>query len=118
MQRKRRDNRTRMQRKADQSAAIAALCLFSCAVLAFFAGVCNITAKKLKAQECDLKCEIDVYDESKEKEVDGSLPGDDTPATLCAYIENDIPAYNLNDADRETLWHIVQMDGGDSDEAD
>ena len=35
MQRKRRDNRTRMQRKADQSAAIAALCLFFCAVLVF-----------------------------------------------------------------------------------
>ena len=35
MQRKRRDNRTRMQRKADQPAAIAAICLFSCAVFAF-----------------------------------------------------------------------------------
>lgn len=108
MKRKRRDNRTRMQRKADQSSAIAALCLFSCAVLAFFAGVCNITAQKLKAQECALKCEIESCDGIKEKEVNGSLPGDDTPATLCAYIENDIPAYNLTEADRETLWHIVQ----------
>ena len=59
MQRKRRDNRTRMQRKADQSAAIAALCLFFCAVLVFCAGICKITAPKLKSQECALKCEID-----------------------------------------------------------
>ena len=40
------------------------------------------------------------------------MPGDDTPATLCAYIENDIPAYNLTEADRETLWHIVQGEAG------
>ena len=103
---------------ADQSSAIAAFCLFFCAVLVFCAGVCNITAQKLKSQEGALKCEIEAFEENEEKEADGSLPGDDTPATLCAYIENDIPAYNLNDADRETLWHIVQMDGGDSDEAD
>ena len=77
MQRKRRDNRTRMQRKADQSSAIAAFCLFFCAVLAFCAGVCKITAPKLKPQEGALKCEIEACEESKEKEVDGSLPGDD-----------------------------------------
>ena len=59
MQRKRRDNRTRMQRKADRRNTIAALCLFSCAVLAFCAGVCKITAPKLKAQEGALKCETD-----------------------------------------------------------
>ena len=59
MKRKRRDNRTRMQRKADQSSAIAALCLFACAVLAFCAGVCKITAQKLKAQESALKCETE-----------------------------------------------------------
>ena len=59
MQRERRDNRTRMQRKADQSAAISAFCLFACAVLAFCAGVCKITAQKLKAQEGALKCEIE-----------------------------------------------------------
>lgn len=112
MRRKRRDNRTRMQRKADQSSAIATLCLFYCAVLAFCAGVCNITAQKLKAQECALKCEIAVCEKNKEKEIDGSLPVDDTPATLCAYIENDIPAYNLTEADRETIWHIVQGEAG------
>ena len=59
MKRKRRDNRTRMQRKADQSSAIASLCLFACAVLAFCSGVCNITAPKLKPQECALKCETE-----------------------------------------------------------
>ena len=59
MKRKRRDNRTRMQRKADQSSAIAALCLFACAVLAFCAGVCKITAPKLKAQGGALKRETE-----------------------------------------------------------
>ena len=57
MKRKRRDNRTRMQRKADRSAAIAAFCLFACAVLAFCAVVCKITTPKLKPQEGALKCE-------------------------------------------------------------
>lgn len=112
MQRKRRDNRTRMQRKADQSSAIAAFCLFFCAVLTFCAGVCKITTPKLKSQEGALKCEIEACEENKEKYVDGSLPGDDTPATLCAYIEYDIPAYQISDADRETLWHIVQGEAG------
>lgn len=59
MQRKRRDNRTRMQRKADKSSAIAALRLFFRAVLAFCSGVCKITAPKLKPQESDLKCETE-----------------------------------------------------------
>lgn len=59
MKRKRRDNRTRMQRKADKSAAISALCLFFCAVLAFCAVVCKITAPKLKPQESALKCETE-----------------------------------------------------------
>ena len=59
MKRKRRDNRTRMQRKADQSTAIATLCLFACAVLAFCAGVCKITTPKLKPQEGALKREIE-----------------------------------------------------------
>ena len=66
MQRKRRDNRTRMQRKADQSDAIAAFCLFFCAVLAFCAGVFKITAPKLKPQESALKCEIEALVEIKE----------------------------------------------------
>ena len=66
MKRKRHYNRTRMQRKADQSAAIAALCLFACAVLAFCAGVCKITAPKLKPQEGALKCEIEALAEIKE----------------------------------------------------
>ena len=59
MKRKRRDNRTRMQRRADWSAAIATLCLFACAVLVFCAGVCKINAPKLKPQEGALKCETE-----------------------------------------------------------
>ena len=59
MQRKRRDNLTRMQRKSDRRNTIGALCLFVCAVLAFCAGVCKITTPKLKTQESALKCEIE-----------------------------------------------------------
>ena len=59
MKRKRRDNRTRMQRKADRRNTIAAFCLFFCAVLAFCAGVCKITTPKLKAQEGALKRETE-----------------------------------------------------------
>ena len=59
MKRKIRDNRTRMKRKADHSSAIAAFCLFSCAVLAFCDCVCKITAPKLKTQEGALKCETE-----------------------------------------------------------
>ena len=57
MQRKRRDNRTRMQRKEDMRNTIAAFCLFACAVLAFCAVVCKITTAKLKSQEGALKRE-------------------------------------------------------------
>ena len=59
MKRKRRDNRTRMQRKADRRNTIATLCLFACAVLAFCAVVCKITAQKLKPEEGALKCETE-----------------------------------------------------------
>ena len=59
MQRKRRDNRTRMRRKADMRNTIAALCLFACAMLAFCAVVCKITTPKLKPQEGALKCGIE-----------------------------------------------------------
>ena len=59
MKRKRRDNRTRMQRKADRRNTIATLCLFACVVLAFCAGVCKITAPKLKPQEGALKRETE-----------------------------------------------------------
>ena len=59
MQRKRRDNLTRMQRKADTRNTIAAFCLFSCAVLAFCAVACKITTAKLKSQEGALKRETE-----------------------------------------------------------
>ena len=66
MQRRRRDNRTRMQRKEGQSAATASFCLFFCAVVAFCTVVCKITTPKLKSQEGALKCEIDALAEIKE----------------------------------------------------
>ena len=69
MQRKRRDNRTRMQRKADQSAAIATSCLFAFAVLAFCAVACKITTAKLKSQESALKCETEAQRISRKSNV-------------------------------------------------
>ena len=59
MQRKKRDNQTRMQRKADRHNTIAAFCLFACAVFAFGNVVCKITTPKLKPHEGALKCEIE-----------------------------------------------------------
>ena len=66
MQRKRRDNRTRMQRKADRRNTIVALSLFACAVVAFCAVVCKITAPKLKPHEGALKCETGINAETVE----------------------------------------------------
>ena len=66
MQRKRQDNRTRMQQKADTRNTIAAFCLFFCAVLAFCIVMCKITNAKLKPQEGALKCEIEEHVEIKE----------------------------------------------------
>lgn len=66
MQRKRRDNRTRMQRKLDRYNTIAAIYLFACAVLAFCIAVCKITTPKLKTQEGALKCETAARAEIKE----------------------------------------------------
>ena len=59
MQRKRRDNRTRMQRKSDRRNTIGAICLFACFVVAFCTVVCKNTTPKLKPQEGALKCEIE-----------------------------------------------------------
>ena len=63
MKRKRRDNRTRMQRKLDKQVAtmtvFSMFCLFVCAVLAFCTAECKITTPKLKPQEGALKCEIE-----------------------------------------------------------
>ena len=67
MQRKRRGNRTRMQRKADRRNTIAALCLFACAVAVFCTVVCKITTAKLKPQEVALKCETEARAEIKGK---------------------------------------------------
>ena len=67
---KRRDNRTRMQRKLDKQVATMTafllFCLFACAVLAFCTTVCKITTQKLKQQEDALKCEIEALAEIKE----------------------------------------------------
>ena len=66
MQRRRRDNRTRMQRKLDKYNKIAAFCLFAYAVLAFCIEACKITTTKLKSLEGALKCEKEVHAEIKE----------------------------------------------------
>ena len=69
MQLERRDNRTRMQRKADGCNTIGALCLFACAVVAFCTVVCKITTPKLKPQEGALKCETEAQRISRKSNV-------------------------------------------------
>lgn len=56
---KRRDNRTRMQRKADRRNTIATSCMFAFAVFAFSQLRVKITTPKLKSQESALKCETE-----------------------------------------------------------
>lgn len=67
------DKRTREQRKADASARIAAVCLFLAALLILFA----VLTVKTTGQP--YKGEPPV--------IEGKLPGEDTPAQGCAYLD-------------------------------
>ena len=104
MQRKRRDNRTRMQRKEDRRNTIAALCLFACAVLAFCTAVCKITAQKLKSQEGGLKCETAAHEEIKENKYED----------INEYLQ---PAKIVVGYDYDYVCRVVMAEaGGHSDE--
>ena len=104
MQRKRRDNRTRMQRKVDRRNTIAAFCLFACAVLAFFIVTCKITKPKLKPQEGTLKCEIEVHSEIKENKYED----------ITEYLQ---PAQIVVGYDYDYVCRVVMAEaGGNSEE--
>ena len=98
-----RDKRTRMQRKKRSQTIKGTICLFACAVLAFWMIDSRITPKELKAQESALKCEIEA---SKKNEVDNA------ENNRAVYIEECTDDYPITEDDRETLEHIVEGEAG------
>ena len=98
-----RDKRTRMQRKKRSQTIKGTICLFACAVLAFWLIGSRITTEELKAQESALKCEI----EASEK-----ISGDNVENRKAVYIEESPIDYAITEDDRETLEHIVEGEAG------
>ena len=102
-EKKYRDKRTRMQRKKRSQTIKGTICIFACAVLAFWMMGSRITLEKLKAQEHGLKCEIEA---SKKNE------GDNVENRKAVYIEECTGDYPITEDDRETLEHIVEGEAG------
>ena len=102
-EKKYRHKRTRMQRKKRSQTIKGTICLFACAVLAFWMIDSRITPKELKAQESALKCEIEA---SKKNEVDNA------ENNRAVYIEECTGDYPITEDDRETLEHIVEGEAG------
>lgn len=98
-----RDKRTRMQRKKHNQTIKGAICLFACAVLAFWLIDSRITLEKLKTQEGALKCEIEAYEK---------ISGDNVENRKAVYIEECTDDYPITEDDRETLEHIVEGEAG------
>ena len=98
-----RDQRTRMQRKKRSQTIKGTICLFACAVLAFWLIDSRITPEELKAQESALKCEI----EASEK-----IGGDNAENRKAVYIEESSIDYAITEHDREPLEHIVEGEAG------
>ena len=98
-----RDKRTRMQRKKRSQTIKGTICLFACAVLAFWMIDSRITPKELKEQEHGLKCEIEA---SKKND------GDNDENRKAVYIEECTVDYAITEDDRETLEHIVEGEAG------
>lgn len=98
-----RDKRTRMQRKKHSQIIKGTICLFACAVLAFWLIDSRITPEELKAQGGALKCEI----EASEK-----ISGDNVENREAVYIEESPIDYAITEDERETLEHIVEGEAG------
>ena len=92
-----------MQRKKRSQTIKGTICLFACAVLAFWMIDSRITLEKLKTQEGALKCEI----EASEK-----IGGDYVENRKAVYIEECTGDYAITEDDRETLEHIVEGEAG------
>ena len=97
------DKRTRMQRKKRSQTIKGTICLFACAVLAFWLIDSKITPEELKAQEGALKCEI---------EASGKIDCDNVENKKAVYIEEYPIDYAITEDDRETLEHIVEGEAG------
>ena len=98
-----RDKRKRVKRKKHNKTIKGTICLFACAVLAFWLIDSRITLKELKAQESALKCEI----EASEK-----ISGDNVENRKAVYIEESPIDYSITEDDRETIEHIVEGEAG------
>ena len=92
-----------MQRKKRSKTIKGTICLFACAVLAFWLMGSRITLEESKAQEGALKCEI----EASEK-----ISGDNAENKRAVYIEESPFDYAITEHDRETLEHIVEGEAG------
>ena len=102
-EKKYRHKRTRMQRKKRSQTIKGSICLFACAVLAFWLIGSRITPEELKAQEGALKFEI----EASEK-----ISGDNVENKRAVYIEECTGDYPITEYDRDTLEHIVEGEAG------
>ena len=98
-----RDKRKRVNRKKHNQTIKCAICMFACAVLAFWLIDGRITPEELKAQEGALKCEI---------EASGKIDGDNVENRKAVYIEESPIDYAITEDDRETLEHIVEGEAG------
>ena len=92
-----------MQRKKRSQTIKGTICLFACAVLAFWLIDSRITLKELKAQESALKCEIGASEK---------ISGDNVENRKAVYIEESPIDYPITEDDRETLEHIVEGEAG------
>ena len=92
-----------MQRKKHRQTIKGTICLFACAVLAFWLIDSKITPKELKAQESALKCEI---------EASTKIDGDNVENRKAVYIEESQIDYPITEDDMETLEHIVEGEAG------
>ena len=102
-ERKYSDKRKQVKRKKHNQTIKGTICLFACAVLAFWMMGSRITLKELKAQEHGLKCEIEAS-----KKIDGDNVGN----KRAVYIEESPIDYAITEHDRETLEHIVEGEAG------
>lgn len=102
-ERKYSDKRKRVKRKKHNQTIKCTICLFACAVLAFWLIDSRVTPKELKAQESTLKCEI---------EASRKIDGDNAENRKAVYIEECTGDYPITEDDRETLEHIVEGEAG------
>lgn len=93
------DNRTRRQKQADASVRIAWICLLMMGLLILLTS----------ANQPDSEPENEPEHESITVQ---HIPGDDIPATECAYYDGPLVYFEITEEDRVTLECIVQGEAG------